>query len=626
MAFTPQFLDELRMRIGVADVVGKRVRLVKKGREHHGLCPFHKEKTPSFTVNEEKGFYHCFGCGAHGSAIDFIMETEGLNFPEAVERLAGDAGMEVPQDTPQERERAEKRKSLYDVVEAASAFFERTLYMPEGRIGLDYFRRRGLSDATLKSFRLGYAPDSREALQAHMSREGYTAEQMIEAGLIIQPDDRNRKPYDRFRGRVMFPIADRRGRVVAFGGRILEENQGGKKLAKYLNSPETPLFHKGHMLYALHHAQAAARQAGTIIVTEGYMDVIALAEAGMAHAVAPLGTALTEEQILELWKVVPEPILCFDGDKAGQRAAGRAAERVLPVIKPGHALRFAMLPGGEDPDSLIANKGRAAFEAVLQAAKPLSEMLWDMEAEGGLPSTPEARAALQKRMEDHTKRIQDPIVRSHFQRAFKDRLWEKRPSNNGGAEKQWSKGSGSRSGKGRWGEDKIGPSRPVGGNSKEKTNAARGDMNAQREGILLATLIGHPDLMDNVEERLGTMTFAAASLDNLRQEVLNTLAGDSGLDSRALQSHLKQCGYNDALTALLSPEVFIHARFAQPEGDAQAALRGWEETYAMHHAKDLQTEILQAQRRLATERTQEAFEQLRALKALEQERAERDMA
>lgn len=282
MAIPPGFIDELRNRISVSEIVGKRVKLIKKGREHSGLCPFHNEKSPSFTVNDDKGFYHCFGCGAHGSALDFLMNTEGLNFPEAVERLAVQAGMEVPQDTPEQRERVERRNTLYDVMEAACAYYEKMLRMPEGRIGLSYFRERGLSEETIKHFRLGYSPNVPGGLKAALTRQGIEESLMIEAGLLIQPDDPNRKPYERFRERVMFPITDRRGKVIAFGGRILGDGK-----PKYLNSPDTPLFHKGTILYGLAQAREEAYKKNKIIVTEGYMDVIALAQGGFPNAVAP---------------------------------------------------------------------------------------------------------------------------------------------------------------------------------------------------------------------------------------------------------------------------------------------------------------------------------------------------
>ena len=605
MAISSRFLDDLRDRIGLADVVGRRTRLTKKGREHSGLCPFHKEKTPSFTVNEEKGFYHCFGCGAHGSAFDFVMETEGLNFREAVDKLAGEAGMQVPRDTPEERQRAEIKKTLYDVVEAATRFFESQLSQPQGAEALAYLRGRGLSDATLKKFRLGYAPDRNGTMSAALGPLGMTDQQLVDAGLIVKRDDGS--TYDRFRGRVIFPILDRRGRAVAFGGRIMDANA---KAAKYLNSPETDLFHKGSLLYALNMAQVAARAGQPLVVTEGYMDVIVINQAGFEGAVAPLGTALTELQIAELWKITPEAVLCFDGDNAGARAATRAAERALPMLKAGVGLRFATLPQGEDPDSLVQAKGVKAFQDILDAAKPLSQVLWDLEAAAGPTDTPEGRAALQKRLDDHVRRIEDATVRSHFQSTFKDRVWNLGREASGSS-KPWT-GKGRRSFK---------PQRAQVFEGQAKQHAVKSatlDMLSAREEILLATLICHPDLFDQVGERLGSLAFSTAKLDNLRQEALKTLAGDPVLDSEAFQRHLRESGYSEILGQLLSPRVFEHAFFARPDKEHETALAGWNETYGMYCGRDLQAELLEAQRRLAVDMTQEAFDRFRALKMQEQ--------
>src|SRR5215475_2825236 len=408
MAISREFVDELRSRLSIAGVIGGRVRLVKRGRDHTGLCPFHKEKTPSFTVSEEKGFFHCFGCGAHGDVVGFVMRSDNLSFPEAVERLARDAGMQVPASSPEERQREEQRATLHSTLEAATAWFEAQLRAGVGRPGLDYFKRRGLQDETIARFRLGYAPDSRSGLKDALGKAGMSEALMLEAGLLIRPED-GRPTYDRFRGRVMFPISDRRGRVIAFGGRILDQGE-----PKYLNSPETPLFHKGRTLYGQAQAARAARESGEIVVCEGYMDVIALAEAGFAGAVAPLGTALTEGQIAELWRLAAEPILCFDGDAAGQRAAGRAVERALPLLQPGKSLRFAVLPPGEDPNSLIRSQGEAAMREVLDGARPLIDMLWDLELTARPADTPERRAGFRQRLRERARRIGDRTVQDDY--------------------------------------------------------------------------------------------------------------------------------------------------------------------------------------------------------------------
>ena len=610
MAFTPQFLDELRLRTGLADLVGKRVRLSRKGQEHSGLCPFHKEKTPSFTLNEEKGFYHCFGCGAHGSAIDFVMNMDGLSFPEAVERLAQDAGLEVPVDTPQERERSRQRQTLYDVMEAATAYFEQMLRMPEGRAALDYLRSRELDDATIAKFRLGFAPDGRGALKTALRRLDITDEQMIAAGLLIQPEDEGRESFDRFRDRVIFPISDKRNRIIAFGGRIMA-GEDEKKAAKYLNSPETAIFHKGHVLYNLSNAARASRDNGTVIVTEGYMDVIALSRAGFENAVAPLGTALTEEQIAELWKTVREPVLCFDGDNAGARAQSRAAERALALLKPGYALRFATLPAGEDPDSLIATQGAAAMADLIARAEPLSEVLWRLETGGRLPKTPEQRASIQKALEDHARRIADPTVRAHFSKDFKDRIW-----------------ASSGHGRGGRGNEKHAPTMSFGSGVASGT---RIDAHTLHERILIATLLGHPGLFDEVGERLGTVSFSAPGLDNLRQEVLKTLAGEPGLDSEGVRRHLKENGYSEILDFVWGPKVFENAFFAKPGTDIETALEGWEETYALYKNTDLGIEIQEERERLLDDWSSENVNRLKTLseqkmeisKGIEESRASR---
>lgn len=370
MPLPAPFLDELRTRISVSDVVGRRVRLIKRGREYTGLCPFHNEKTPSFTISDDKGFYHCFGCGAHGDVISFAMHSGGLSFPEAVEKLAGEAGLQVPQASPEERESARRRADLHEVVEAAARWFEAQLAAPVGRAARAYLERRGVTDETRARFRLGYAPEGRGLLRRALAEQGIEDDKLAEAGLIKREEGGAGEPRNYFFNRLIFPITDGRGRAIAFGGRALVE--GGPK---YLNSPDTPLFHKGRVLYGLATAREACRQQGALIVVEGYMDVLALAGAGIDHVVAPLGTALTEDQIMLLWRLADEPVLCFDGDAAGARAALRAAERALPLVKPGKSLGFVALPPGEDPDSLIAASGADAFSRQIAEPRPLVDVI-----------------------------------------------------------------------------------------------------------------------------------------------------------------------------------------------------------------------------------------------------------
>src|ERR1700756_200463 len=417
MRFTPEFLDELRARLPVSEVVGRRVKLKRAGREWKGLSPFQQEKTPSFTVNDQKGFYHNFSSGKHGNIFDFVMETEGVGFVEAVERLAGIAGLALPAATPEAERHEQRRKTLYDVMELAAKFFADTLASRNGAKARGYLGDRGLSPATQLQFRLGYAPPDRFALKEYLGAQGIPTEDMVEAGLLVGGDDIP-LPYDRFRDRVMFPITDLRGRVIAFGGRALEKDVP----AKYLNSPETPLFHKGDNLYNLASARQAAHNGAQLIVVEGYVDVIAMVTSGFAGAVAPLEAAWTKNQLALLWKMADEPILCFDGDRAGQKAAYRAADLALPFLAPGKSLRFALLPEGQDPDDLARSGGRGAIEEVIAAARPLADMLWSRELEGGNFATPERRAALEARIKELSNGIRDEVVRRYYRQDLAERL------------------------------------------------------------------------------------------------------------------------------------------------------------------------------------------------------------
>src|SRR5260221_8362918 len=417
MRFTPQFLDELRARLPVSEVVGKRVKLKKAGREWKGLSPFQQEKTPSFTVNDQKQFYYDFSSGKHGNIFDFVMETEGVSFPEAVERLASMAGMPLPAATPDAARQEQRRKTLYDVMELAAKFFADTLASRVGAKARGYLGDRAISPAVQLQFRIGYAASERFALKEHLGSQGIPVEDMVEAGLLVSSDDIP-VPYDLFRDRVMFPISDLRGRVIAFGGRALEKDVA----AKYMNSPEPPLFNKGDNLYNFAPARQATHDGAALIVVEGYVDVIAMVTTGFAASVAPLGTALTENQLALLWKMADEPILCFDGDKAGQKAAWRAADLALPHLKPGKSLRFALLPEGQDPDDLARSGGRAAIEEVLAVARPLVDMIWSREIEGGTFATPERRAALEARIGELSNGIRDEELRRYYRQDLYERL------------------------------------------------------------------------------------------------------------------------------------------------------------------------------------------------------------
>src|SRR6202011_4192181 len=417
MRFTPQFLDELRARLPVSEVVGRRVKLKKAGREWKGLSPFQQEKTPSFFVNDQKQAWFDFSSGLNGNIFDFLMKTEGVGFPEAVERCAAMAGVPLPAATPDAARHEQRRKTLHDIMELAAKYFQDTLASRLGAKARGYLGDRAISPATQLQFRLGYATGERFALKEYLGAQGISTEDMVEAGLLIGGDDIP-VPYDRFRDRVMFPITDIRNRVIAFGGRALEKDVP----AKYLNSPETPLFHKGDNLYNLAPARQATHNGAPLIVVEGYVDVIAMVTSGFGGAVAPLGTALTENQLALIWKRADEPILCFDGDRAGQKAAYRAADLALPHLKPEKSLRFAVLPEGQDPDDLARSGGRAAIEEVIGAARGLADVVWSREIEGGTFATPERRAALEARINELSNGIRDEVVRRYYRQDFSKRL------------------------------------------------------------------------------------------------------------------------------------------------------------------------------------------------------------
>ncbi|WP_419807235.1 DNA primase [Sphingomonas sp.] len=411
MTLTPAFLDELRARTSLSALIGRTTKLQKAGREMRGCCPFHNEKTPSFYVNDDKGFYHCFGCSAHGDAIRWMTDQRGLPFMDAVKELAAAAGMDVPAPDPRQAERQERAKSLHDVMQAAAEWFEQQLGGLEGAAARELLVRRGIDDRFRRAFGIGYAPDSRGKLRTALKEFGDAM--LVEAGLLIQVE--GKEPYDRFRGRLMIPIRDARGRVIAFGGRVIGDGE-----PKYLNSPDTPLFDKGRTLYNLDRAAPASRKAARVIVVEGYMDAIALARAGIDEAVAPLGTALTEAQLERLWRMVDVPILCFDGDAAGQKASLRAAHRALPMLQPGRSLAFATLPSGQDPDDLIVNSGSAKFSKLLEDPVSLPDYIWRAELGGVGPTPgPDERSALRERLLAKAESIANKGVRTEYRETFR---------------------------------------------------------------------------------------------------------------------------------------------------------------------------------------------------------------
>jgi DNA primase len=535
MTLSPAFLDELRARTSLSALVGKQVKLQRAGREFKACCPFHKEKTPSFTLSDEKGFYHCFGCGAHGDAIRWLTDARGLPFMEAVKELADAAGLEVPAPDPRSQEKAERAAGLYDVMEAAAAWYEEQLAGIDGAEARAYLTRRGISDTIRKRFRFGFAPDSRGRLKTALARFGN--DKLVECGMLIQPEGEEREPYDRFRGRLMIPIRDQRGRVIAFGGRIL-----GAGEPKYLNSPETPLFDKGRTLYNLDRAGPASREARRVIVVEGYMDVIALDAAGIAEGVAPLGTALTEGQLERLWRLAPSPILCFDGDAAGQKASVRAALRALPHVLPGRSLGFVTLPAGQDPDDLLRDKGRPALEALLEKPETLVERLWRHESAAEPLDTPEQKAGLKRRLLEHVATIGEPEVRDQYRHDLLERFTAlTRPPRAPWTPRQpWTpdkRQSGGRGGgrNARW----TPPPQPT---SERARAVGIGGLGAQTVRAALHGLTLHPEVIADHAEAIAALPVTGAEALRLRDALLDAALDHGELDQERLNTILATVG------------------------------------------------------------------------------------
>ncbi|MFM9943442.1 MAG: DNA primase [Hyphomicrobiaceae bacterium] len=639
MRYPPHILDEIRARLPVSQVVARKVALKKAGREYKGLSPFKVEKSPSFFVNDQKGFYHCFASGAHGDIFRFVMETEGLSFPETVERLAAEAGVSLPKPaelTPEAARQEQVRLSLYDLIEASARFFEDKLKAPEGQEARRYLEKRGLKRETVAEFRMGYAPGSRTALKQYLAAQGFTVEAMVESGMLIGGDDIP-SPYDRFRNRVMFPIADAKGRLIAFGGRALEADVP----AKYLNSPETPLFHKGAVLFNAHRARPLAYDKDRVVAVEGYMDVIALAEAGFGETVAPLGTALTENQVQLLWRMAPEPILCFDGDSAGRKAAFRAVDTVLPLLKPGFSLQFAFLPDGLDPDDLIRQQGPAAFETVLTSRrKPLFDVLIEKEElAGGPTATPEQRSALEQRLKALVARIGDGTVRSHYEMELRQVLWErtKREVRQGVARGGAMQGSGSGlrrnntqvdwrvrerarlngpmtggGGRGRAG----GRSAPVLAAIASNELVERQSTMPPREALLLATLLNHPGLIAEEAEVISDLTFMSEPANRLRDALLSFATEEKSLDRAALATQLSDLGL--ATVVALVQRAITHKgdKFAEPEADPATVDKGWRHAVALHQQEALRRELDAAVQGWEREGSEEAFQRIREIQTL----------
>ncbi len=610
MRFTPQFLDELRARLPVSEVVGRRVKLKRAGREWKGLSPFQQEKTPSFTVNDQKGFYHDFSSGKHGNIFDFVMETEGVTFPEAVERLASLAGVPLPAVTPEAARFESRRRTLHDVMELAAKFFAETLAARPGAKARGYLADRGITPQTQVQFGLGYAPGERFALKEYLGKQGVSVTDMVEVGLLIGGDDIP-VPFDRFRDRVMFPITDLRGRVIAFGGRALEKDVA----AKYLNSPETPLFHKGDNLYNLKAARQAAHDGAPLVVVEGYVDVIAMVGAGFPGAVAPLGTALTESQLALLWKMADEPVLCFDGDKAGRNAAYRAADMALPHLAPGKSLRFALLPQGQDPDDLARSGGRAAIEEVMAAARPLADLVWAREIEGGSFGTPERRAALEARIEALAAGIGNEVVRRYYRQDLMQRLRQSfapepargfrgGPGRDGGRAGFGGRGTFAPGGGGRRGWTGSAAAGRSGGAATRQPYQAMSPQLAQspilrgqhsalspREALILQCLINHPWLLHDHLEEVAELELVHHDAQRLRAAVIAVFAGgephstDPTEQSEALRGDLAQAGVAGLVERIERAVTTSAVWGAQPGAAVEDVLATWHQLIVLHRQR-----------------------------------------
>ncbi len=597
MALPPGFMDELRDRVSLADVAGRKVTWDRKKSnpakgDWWAPCPFHQEKTPSFHVDDRKGFYYCFGCHAKGDAISFVTELENVSFIEAVKILAQDAGMTMPEQDPRAQEREEARATLISAMEAAVGFFRLNLRSAKGRETREYIQRRGLTDETVERFELGYSPDARHALIEDLTQKGIAIDLLIEAGLVIKPDDGG-KPFDRFRGRLMFPIRDARGRCIAFGARAMDPNAR----AKYLNSPETPLFSKSRTLYHQGPAREAAGKAGSLIAAEGYMDVIALAQAGFNHAVAPLGTAITEDQLRLMWRMTDEPVIALDGDTAGLRAAMKAIDVASPLLEAGKGLRFCLMPEGRDPDELIRSGGPGAMRAALEASIPMVDLLWRREVEGKIFDSPERRAALDKSLKEALGGIADPLVREHYRDAIREKRSELFAPKRSSGGKGYTRGQGGpKRGRKNWGgpSGASGWQAPVHATAETRNSllarAGGGDTEARgRESLILATLLSHPELIERFDSEISALTFHCRDLNDIRLAVLSAageiIAEGSVLEAEALSNIVAgQVGEDPRAVVWRSPLV-QSIRFLRDGASVDTAEQSLREEVSRHAAQ-----------------------------------------
>ncbi|WP_088345565.1 MULTISPECIES: DNA primase [Rhodomicrobium] len=632
MRFPPSLLDEIRARLPASQVIGRRVKLKRQGREFAGLSPFKQEKTPSFTVNDQKGFYHCFATGEHGDIFKFLMKVEGLSFPEAVEQLAGEAGVEMPKSTPQAEAREELVVRLRKITAASGAYFQKMLASPEGRDARAYLDRRGLGREDIERFRLGYAPQGRHQLKEHLAAQGFAPDDMAASGMLIAGDDIP-VSYDRFRNRLIFPITDPRGEVIAFGGRALAAEQQ----PKYLNSPETPLFHKGSVLFNAAIARQAAHTDGGVIVAEGYMDVIALARAGFANAVAPLGTALTPDQIKLLWRMADEPLLCFDGDAAGIKAAHRAVETALPLLTPGKSLAFAFLPDGLDPDDLLRQQGPEGVAAALRTPKPLVEVLWAKEFSAEQWTTPERRARFETRLNELIETIADKTVRQYYAQEVRRRLRDQFSGYGQQPRRDFSaggQGKGPQRGANRFGAKPGQSSRQSGGFTGSKRGGYQPfvDQSAtaslaesamiratdsslpHREALIVTTLLNHPWLLDDYSEEVAAIQFEADALQTLRDCILSVHTEQNPLDKDTLSHQLGKLGHSRLLARVEHAITHNSDWNTQPHASHESVLIGWRHRLALHRkAVELKRELESAGRAYEIDQSEENYLRLQDL-------------
>ncbi|MDE2577417.1 MAG: DNA primase [Hyphomicrobiales bacterium] len=609
MRFPPSFIDEIKARLPVSQVVGRRVKLKKEGREWRGLSPFTAEKTPSFYVNDSKARWFDFSAGRNGNIFDFVMETEGLSFPEAVEKLAGDAGLALPKMTQEEVVREARRATALEAAELAARFFEARLQGADGARARGYLADRGIGPALQKEFRIGYAPRERYQLRDHLAGKGVDVETMIEAGLLVTGEG-IAVPYEHLRDRVTFPIADGSGRVIAFGGRAMDKDNP----AKYKNSPESALFHKSFCLYNHHKARLAAHKANRVIAVEGYVDVIAMHAAGFPETVAPLGTALTADQCGLLWRMAEEPILCFDGDRAGRKAAFRAIETALPLIAPGRSLRFAFLPEGQDPDDLYRSAGSAAVAEVVESARPLADVLWMREFEAQTLDTPERRAAFERRVREATRVISDETLRRHYQDEMNGRLAALFGRESGGqrpARRPWTPGGG------RFQREPASLSSPVSVSpalAQSSLFKGGGQTISPREALILLVFLNHPDFIGDEAETLAATEFSTPLARRLRDFLL--AAGDDHLTGAGLRAAAAEAGLEPALAALAQQTGVSALACVQPDAPPFDAAEALKQALALHRrTRALHRELALAEEALAADPSEVNLARLQDIQA-----------